>query len=1195
MKLAVSVKATTSVSKLRRTLALFLPFAFLFCSGAYLLYRAEVQKSHDQRARKERETIIAGTESIGYSLQDVGRDLLFLVAHPNRRTALNDASEQNLAKLASDWIAFSNAKQVYDKIRWIDEHGMEVLRVDYEPHGALVIWKSELQDKANRYFFTETNKLDKGRIFVSPLDLNVDFGAVETPHKPTIRLGAPIFDDNDKRRGILLINYAAAELLERFAQATRLRGRSNWLVNQDGYWLKGNQPTDEFGFMLNRKNATLAQQYPQAWQQISRKEEGQFETAAGLWTFSTIRPLRELAASRNASGKSIHNIHALSDYAWKHVSFMPAEEYNEGTLNFGARLGAGTFLFLLFFLWAIIRKVNTRIEKEQASLELAEQSAHLSSLLDTIPDPIWLKNTEGVFLACNRAVENLLGVPVEKILGHTESEFLDPEQVKHVRAYDQEAIQAGRAITKELWVDLASNHRQALMETIKAPVLTPGGQLIGVLGIARDITERKRTEEELRRNHQLLVNLTNHSPGAVYQFRMFPDGRSCLPYVSAGFSSLFGLSQEQVLEDASPLLDLVHPDDVKRFHDSVRISAESGQLWHLEWRMQLPMPKGIRCFRGDSSPEKLEDGSTLWHGFVIDITAQQQAEENQRLAALVFQSSSEAIIVTDKQNKIISANPAFEHMTGYCRNEVFGKDPNILNSGQQSKDFYNAMWKILLSSNFWEGEFINRRKDGKLYVAQMMINTVRDEDDAIRYHVGLATDITHRKESERLIWQQANFDAVTGLPNRTMFRNQLELELKKSDRSNLKTGLLLLDLDHFKDVNDTLGHDMGDMLLKMAAQRLRGCVRDSDIVARLGGDEFVVILGELSETGSVERVVNSILEKMSTPFDLVGNQTYISTSVGVTIYPDDALEIDDLIKKADQAMYAAKHEGRNRRNYFTQSMQDAALTKMKLIADLRMADANREFQLHYQPIIDLATEEIYKAEALIRWEHPTRGLISPAEFIPVAEETGIINEIGNWVFYEASRQAAKWRQTQHADFQLSVNMSAIQFRQPYEFFENWLAHMKKTSLPGAGVALEITESLLLDASKDVNRLLLAFSEAQIQVAIDDFGTGYSSLSYIKQFDIDYIKIDRSFTANLAPGSSDLALCEAIIVMAHKLGLKLIAEGVETEEQRALLKEIGCDFGQGYLFSRPLPADEFEEMMRSKKGGIAPRLRSSDAF
>ncbi|MGV7208251.1 EAL domain-containing protein [Oxalobacteraceae bacterium A2-2] len=443
-------------------------------------------------------------------------------------------------------------------------------------------------------------------------------------------------------------------------------------------------------------------------------------------------------------------------------------------------------------------------------------------------------------------------------------------------------------------------------------------------------------------------------------------------------------------------------------------------------------------------------------------------------------------------------------------------------------------------------------------------------------------DVSDKKQTEALIWQQANFDTLTQLPNRRMFLDRLRHDMLKSQRDGSRIAILFIDLDHFKEVNDTLGHQLGDVLLVDAARRISACVRKSDTVARLGGDEFTVILAELGEDGGrVERIAQHIIDSLLQPFTLGQEQAFVSASIGITLYPDDAVQVDDLLKHADQAMYAAKGAGRNRYSYFTPALQVAAQNRMRLTNDLRGAIKGGQLQLYFQPIVHLRTGRIHKAEALIRWNHPLRGQVSPLEFIPLAESSGLIAEIGQWVFEQSLPWLRRWRSGYHPEFQLSVNQSPLEFQREGHSYQGWLRQLQAHDLPGEAVVVEITEGLLLDASSAVTDRLLQLRDAGIQVALDDFGTGYSSLSYLKKFDIDYLKIDRSFTRNLAPDSSDMALSEAIIVMAHKLDLRVIAEGVETPEQRDLLLAAGCDYGQGYLFARPVPAEQFDQLLQAQ--------------
>ncbi len=453
---------------------------------------------------------------------------------------------------------------------------------------------------------------------------------------------------------------------------------------------------------------------------------------------------------------------------------------------------------------------------------------------------------------------------------------------------------------------------------------------------------------------------------------------------------------------------------------------------------------------------------------------------------------------------------------------------------------------------------------------------LRNPKGEVTAMLGVTRDVTEKKHASELIWRQANFDLLTELPNRNMFYDLLHHEIRRAEREETLVSILFIDLDRFKEVNDTLGHQMGDMLLMEAARRIVSCVRKSDTVARLGGDEFTVLLPQLRSTGHVEKVAQVIIDRLSEPFQFSQNSgpVHVSASIGITLYPNDATDVEVLLSNADQAMYAAKAAGRNCYSFFTRSLQEKAQSKLKLMNDLRTALRKNQLMLHFQPVVDLATGRIQKAESLLRWEHPERGPVHPGEFIPIAEETGLIVELGDWAFREASRWASRWAQ-RRPGFQVSVNMSPVQFRHQGSALGAWLDHLRGLGITGRNIVVEITESLLLDADHAVNMQLGGFRDADIEVAIDDFGTGYSSLSYINRFPIDYLKIDQSFVHDLTPGSQHHALSKAIIVMGHELGLKVIAEGVESESQRDILRHAGCDYGQGYLFSRPLDPQFFE--------------------
>lgn len=617
-----------------------------------------------------------------------------------------------------------------------------------------------------------------------------------------------------------------------------------------------------------------------------------------------------------------------------------------------------------------------------------------------------------------------------------------------------------------------------------------------------------------------------------------------------------------------PFFDFIHPNDQERTHQGMIELAKKGSLTNF-----------VNRYRH-------QNGSYLWiewscivkdtyiYAAARDITERKQAEERLRLADLVYQNSSEAMIIVNDENAILSVNPAFSAITGYSQDEVIGRNPKLLSSGKHDADFFRNMWGKLDSSGYWQGDIYNRHKSGEIYVERLTINNVYDDAGNLIRRVGLFSDITEKKKSEEQIWYQANYDPLTELPNRRLFADRLQQEIRKAKRENYVLALLFLDLDRFKEVNDHYGHKIGDILLVEAARRVSGAVRETDTVARLGGDEFTVILSEIIDISDVDRIAQSIIDALCQPFFFNQDQVYISASIGIALYPSDTTQGDDLVRYADQAMYAAKNKGRNGFCFFMPSMQEASQNRMAILTQLHLALQHLEFEVYYQPIVDLQSGAIYKAEALVRWHQPGEGLIGPANFIPIAEEHGLIDQIGQWVFHQVVDQLKVWQSSHQANLQISLNVSPLQFQCTGNFVEDWLRYLENAGVAPDRIIIEITEGVLLEANSKAKEKLSVFVDNAMPIAIDDFGTGYSSLSYLTKFNIDFLKIDKSFVSNLTPDSHDFDLIKAIISMAHQLDLKVIAEGVETELQRDLLVEMGCDFAQGYLYSKPVIADEF---------------------
>ena len=488
-------------------------------------------------------------------------------------------------------------------------------------------------------------------------------------------------------------------------------------------------------------------------------------------------------------------------------------------------------------------------------------------------------------------------------------------------------------------------------------------------------------------------------------------------------------------------------------------------------------------------------------------------------------------------------------------------------------------------AKYYEVDFRMRHKNGSwIWIAdrgKLVSSTPQGQPVLMR---GTHIDINERKLAEEIIQWQAHYDSLTRLPNRRLFHERLTGALEKAAENGEKVALLTIDIDQFKEINDSFGHQVGDELIISVGHTIQQCVRDTDTVARFSGDEFNVILANQSDWDQINAVAQRILDSIAHPRNLGDEQIYVRASIGISLYPDDASNVDELLRHADMAMYVAKHDGGNRFSLFTRTLQEALNHRTQLIRDLRRALEAGQFLDYYQPIVDLKTGRIYKAELLLRWQHPVRGFISPAEFIPVAEDSGIIVDIGDWIIKKAVANAKTWIPLADPDFAISVNKSPVQFRDNSTNHLDWVGYLDSEGLPGKHIVIEITEGLLLRKEPVIAERLRRLAEAGIQLAVDDFGTGYSSLAYLSKFDIDYLKIDQSFIGNLDHGNDAHALCEAIVVMAHKLGIKTIAEGVETVQQRDLLVQMGCDYAQGYLFSKPIPSEDFQVLLSGQQRG-----------
>jgi len=558
-----------------------------------------------------------------------------------------------------------------------------------------------------------------------------------------------------------------------------------------------------------------------------------------------------------------------------------------------------------------------------------------------------------------------------------------------------------------------------------------------------------------------------------------------------------------------------------------------------------------------------------------------QSRQSLLLADKVFEATMEGIVITDGRGIIQSVNPAFSRITGYSREEAVGKTPALLKSGKQSPEFYEYLWRCLLQNGFWQGEVINRRKSGLLYTEHLSITAIRDDQGECLHYVAVFSDITQRKQAEERLHFLANHDALTGLPNRTLFIEKLQSAVEQADQFGRRFALLFIDLDRFKMVNDTLGHHAGDELLMRIAAELQRIMPNLSTVARLSGDEFTVLLENIDSVQQVASRAQSILDAISAESTVAGQVVFISASIGISMFPEDGVMADALLVNADTAMYRAKERGKNNFQFYTADMNARAIERLKMEYSLHRALAQQELEVWYQPKVRLENGHIIGAEALLRWRHPDMGLISPAQFIPIAEESSLITSIGEWVLDTSCTDIRRWRDAGLLEGRIAVNVSGRQLKYS-SFVDSVSQTLERHGLSSDTLELEITESVVMDEDSGMVEVLRRLQALGVYLSIDDFGTGYSSLSYLKRLPVRGLKIDQSFIMDLHQDRDDAAITQAIISIARSLGLELVAEGVELDEQRLFLVEQGCDCGQGYLFSRPVPAAEFERLLQHQQ-------------
>lgn len=832
-----------------------------------------------------------------------------------------------------------------------------------------------------------------------------------------------------------------------------------------------------------------------------------------------------------------------------------------------------------------------------ANRTIEESRQQLKSIIDNVFAYVALLDPDGVVKEVNNAPLERAGLRYEDVIGR---KFYDAPWWSYDDGIRSQLIQAittaqrGQSSRYDVVVKMGDD--LVAVDFQISPVCDSAGTIVGLLPTGVDITARKRIEDELyareASSHALslqarasaahLRSIFDASPDAL----LISDDRGKIVMANQQVETLLGYTSEELLGQS---IDILVPVRLRQTHLGHRTdfmqSATVRRVGHgsLLWALRKD---GSECEVEISLSKVQTDHGLFIASAVHDITQRRLIEREIRIAAVAF-NAQESTMITDAQGCILKVNPAFTETTGYTAEEILGQTPSVLKSGRHDKAFYAAMWDSINQTGGWTGEVWDRRKNGEIYPKLLNIAVVKDANGTVTNYIGTHFDITQRKQAEEKINTLAFFDQLTGLPNRTLLVDRLNQAMSGSARSRAYGALLFIDLDNFKTINDTLGHDVGDLLLKLVAERLTSCVRSGDTVARLGGDEFVLMLVGLSFSASgaaaqVDVVGDKVLKALNEPYQLKNSLWHSTPSIGVTLFRGQDTSIDDLLRQADIAMYKSKAAGRNAIHFFDPEMETAMIERADLESDLRAGLLEQQFVLYYQPQIKHGNELI-GAEALVRWLHPSRGMVSPVDFIPLAEETGLILPLGQWVLETACLQLASWsNHPQLAALKIAVNVSAHQIRD-VNFVAQVLDVLGRTGANPHLLKLELTESLMVENVQDIIQKMSTLEALGVRFALDDFGTGYSSLAYLKQLPLSTLKIDRSFVLDVLVDPNDAAIAQTIVTLAKSLELSVIAEGVETHEQMAFLESIGCHIYQGYFFSKPLPIADFEAFAQARAG------------
>jgi diguanylate cyclase (GGDEF)-like protein/PAS domain S-box-containing protein len=827
-------------------------------------------------------------------------------------------------------------------------------------------------------------------------------------------------------------------------------------------------------------------------------------------------------------------------------------------------------------IWPLMPKI-IKLPSPKA-MEASE--AYMRAIFNATPDAMLISDDQGIIAMVNHQCELMLGYTGNEMIGQS-IEMLVPERFRenhrllrqqYISAPQARAMGIGRVVQA-----LRKDNTEFYVEVSLSPIETEKGLFFA--SALRDISQRKKMEDALRASEERFRLMANVSPAMIW----ITDVKGKPTFVNQTWLNFTGLDMQQAFTHEG-WLELIHPEDREIVFSQYYKNIFDRKPIFTEYRMRRAQGDW-RWILDQGVPLHNENGEFEGYvGSAIDITDRKQVEADFRIAATAFESQ-EAMVITDANAVILRVNKAFVDSTGYSPEEAVGQKMSLLKSGRHDDGFYAEMWDCLLRTGSWQGEIWDKRKNGQIYPKWLTITAVQDEAGHVTHYVGTHMDISDRKAAEDEIKHLAFYDPLTKLPNRRLLRDRLQQALVTHVRKQAYGALLFIDLDNFKTLNDTLGHEKGDSLLQQVAGRLESCVRECDTVARLGGDEFVVMLEELGQKSSdaaiqAEIISEKILGSLNKIYQLESYQYYITPSIGATLFSNQETSIDELLKQADIAMYQAKASGRNTIRFFDPTMHAAIVARASLEHALYEGLQQNQFQLYYQPQVN-SEGRIKGAEAVLRWHHPEKGIVSPDQFITLAEETGLILPLGQWVLKTTCAQLVKWAKIPNlAHLTIAVNVSIRQFRQA-DFADLVLATLAESGANPAKLKLEITESLLASDVEDINAKMNALRAIGVTFSLDDFGTGYSSLNYLKQMPLDQLKIDKSFVRDILVDINDAAIAKMIIVLAESMGLEVIAEGVETQQQKDFLRSLGCLNYQGYLISKPLPIDQFESLFPSK--------------